>query len=150
MIWGTEADQLLKDYLKEYAKNNNLIIKTSVRIPQGLDSDNPYYNTMSGYGFADIIYVNNGTAEVYELKHESAYGRIYGSLQLNGYIWAIEGNKNESYWINQNITKGATVGSGIDSAFVNLELESNIHGGKKNTVLHKWNFSRYGFLDLCG
>ncbi len=130
MLWGTEADKLLKDHLKEHAQNNGLTIKTSVHIPQGLNSDNPYYHTMSGYGYADIIYVNDGTAEVYELKHESAYGRIDGSLQLKGYIWAINNSIDTTQWLDNTVTKGAIPGKELNSIIDNFTAESKIHGGK--------------------
>ncbi len=130
MLWGTEADKLLKDHLKEHAQNNGLTIKTSVHIPQGLNSDNPYYHTMSGYGYADIIYVNDGTAEVYELKHESAYGRIDGSLQLKGYIWAINNSIDTTQWLDNTVEKGAIPGKELNSIIDNFTAESKIHGGK--------------------
>lgn len=129
LVYGNEADTALKQYLKTHAKNNNLTIKTSVYIPQGLDGDNPYYKTRSGHGFADIIYVNKGVAEVYELKHESSRSRVKGSLQLNGYIWAINKNINEPYWKENGVTARAETGSGLNSVIDGYEVPSNKHEG---------------------
>ena len=130
LVYGNEADTLLKQHLKTHAETNKLTIKTSVYIPQGLDGDNPYYQTPSGHGFADIIYVNNGVAEVYELKHESRRSRVKGSLQLNGYIWAINKNIKEPYWKENEVTKHAETGSGLDDVINNFKATSGIHGGK--------------------
>ena len=120
----------MKQHLKKHAEKNNLTIKTSVYIPQGLDGDNPYYKTPSGHGFADIIYVEKGVAKVYELKHESGRGRVKGSLQLNGYIWAINKNIKEPYWKENEVTKHAETGSGLDDVINNFKPTSGIHGGK--------------------
>ena len=123
MIEGTDADITLKTYImtrSDIFPTDN--ITTNVYIPEGLDSTNPYYHTNSHYGFADIIYDNNHTAEVYELKHESSGGRIDGSMQLQGYIWAIEHHIDSSYWQAKgfvNVTAGDDLSPLINGTTLN-------------------------------
>lgn len=132
MRWGTDADKTLKDYLeKKYAKEvDNFIFGTSVYIPVGFKSSNPYHHTKTGTGFADIIYYNEKEKkiEVYELKRDSAYGHATGFKQLSGYIWGIKYFMGTPYWgnpqyefrVNKEKVKEVSVGKSIDG---DMEVE---------------------------
>ena len=133
--WGTDADKTLKEYLEDkYPKEfKNYVLGTSVYIPVGFKSSNPYHHTKTGKGFADIIYYNEeeSTIEVYELKRDSVYGHATGFKQLSGYIWGIKyfmgtpywGNPDYKFWRNKEKGVKVSVGKSIND-YMEVELPS--------------------------
>lgn len=141
-LYGTDADVTLKEYLKtkypeEFEESK---YGTSVFIPNGLKFPNPYYNTDSGHGFADIVFYDeeDNIIEVYELKPDTAYGYSSGPLQLSGYIWAIKYNIETPKWQNYNfwqkkvkkekteeikVTKGNSYNDNFNVTLISLGFE---------------------------
>lgn len=130
---GVDADQTLKMHLKTNIDFPTDQIATNVYIPEGLDKTNPYYQTDSGHGFADIVYYNKDDnnnknsndkkAEVYEIKPGSVGGRIDGSMQLEGHVWAINHHKDNEYWKDRKVTE-AQAGDTLSSSINGITLKS--------------------------
>lgn len=141
LLQGSDADRTLKHYLQNDPEVKDLCanVRTNVYIPNGLDISNTYYITPSGHGFADIIDFNNGYADVYELKHEGPFGRIFGSLQMRGYVEAIQNNKSSPYWFFQGVTQGARPGTELNPVF-NVTLQSERYPEKQIVYYTDVNF----------
>lgn len=109
---GREAHNAIELYAEDFVDpvaEGEII--TNAFIPCGLkNTDNVEqkekkgikYFTKSGYGYADIIYINEfGDAEVYEIKPDTLYGKLRGPLQVAAYVFALntdsKGNTTYEY-----------------------------------------------------
>ena len=99
---GDDAHKTLTKFA--YASSHEGILKAPAFIPTGLKREKNRkkgeglgYYTKSGSGFADFVLYNEktGILEVYELKHDSGYGKERGPVQLQAYIDAINNNLDE-------------------------------------------------------
>jgi len=90
-------------------------------IPDGLEKGNGSgYSTPSGSGRADYIYYNAaGQIEVYELKHDTAFGRTRGQVQLGAYINAI--NNNKTIYDGEKAVEGYSLNSMFNCSLPSLK-----------------------------
>lgn len=112
---GNDAHYTLRDYIERTNKK----IKGQEFIPDGLEKGNGSgYSTKTGTGFADFVYKNGDTMEIWELKPNSANGKVLGPKQLKAYLQAIKNNKTKFSQI-----KNTKNGSTFNTSF-NVTLDS--------------------------
>ena len=99
-------------------------------IPSGLERGNGSgYSTPTGKGRVDYLYYNAaGQIEVYELKHDTAYSKAKGQVQLNAYVKAIRENETDKRYKGRTAIQGESL-----NAIFNCDVPSQRY---PNRVIH--------------
>ena len=122
---GNDAHTTLRSYMKGCPG-----LLPEQTIPNGLEKDKKLgYSTPTGKGRVDYLYYNAaGQIEVYELKHDTAYSKARGQVQLNAYVDAITRNHTDKRYKGRTAIPGESL-----NAIFNCDVPSQRY---PNRVIH--------------